>query len=137
MYVFQAETYCDSCGKAIQNDLIDSGMAPENYSDEYSYDSDDFPKGPFPNEETDSPDHCASRESCEGDSVDLREYGLPSNGELCGAEEYVIGELLSDGLTSEGVSYLAEMLNEKPRTAYQKALHDFWRLVFSDELGGI
>ena len=75
MYVYQADTYCDSCGEAIRAQLRASGDAPADPDDEWSYDSDDFPKGPCAEEETDGPDHCASYGDClEG--VDLARYGL-------------------------------------------------------------
>jgi hypothetical protein len=135
MFVYCADTYCDACGLAIRSELIESGLGPDNPDDEYSYDSDEFPKGPVPNEESDSPDHCASREDCEGDFIDLREWGMPDDPSvLVGAESFVIGEDLSRGLTDEGVSYLKEMLSQSPKTPYQFALHAYWSAVFSDEL---
>jgi hypothetical protein len=134
MFVYQADSYCDACGSAIRNELIDSGQGPNDPDDEYSFDSDEFPKG-FPAGETDYPDHCASGENCEGDSIDLREWGMPNDDSLLvGAESFVIGELLSESLTDEGVSYLTEMLDDEAKTPFQIALHAFWSAVFSDVL---
>lgn len=133
MYIYQADTYCDSCGEEIRRELTRQGLAPEDPSDEYSYDSDNFPKGPCPEEATDSPDHCGRQEWCiEG--VDLREYGIEPHHRLLGAESYKIGALLSDGLTEYGVEYLKEMMEEKDPTPYQRALYNFWRQAFSDYL---
>jgi hypothetical protein len=134
MYVYQADTWCDSCGERIRRDLEDSGQAPEDPSDEWSFDSDDFPKYGA-EEPTDSPDHCASQGDClEG--VDLGEYGLPEGAPLFGAETRTIGALLSDGLTDEGASWLIEVLSDDQTTPYQSALHAYWADVFSSEVHG-
>lgn len=59
VYIYQADLYCEECGEKIREDLAAKGEAPEFPEDEYSYDSDDFPKGPTEEGETDSPSHCA------------------------------------------------------------------------------
>lgn len=58
MFVYQVDIYCDDCGKRLMAEL----PKPEGYGavNESSYDSDDYPKGPFPIEEADTPEHCAS-----------------------------------------------------------------------------
>lgn len=133
MYVYQADTYCDSCGEAIRVALTADGNAPEDPSDEYSFDSDDFPKSAPDNAEVDYPDHCASQGDClEG--IDLGEYGLEPGADLIGAETRTIGALLSDNLTDAGVEYLRGMLGDAPRTEYQRALHAYWRETFADYL---
>lgn len=129
MYVFQADTYCDTCGDRLRVELSAQGLCPADPDDERSYDSDDFPKGPFPEEETDGPDHCAS-DDCEG--IDLGAYGLPDGAPLYGAETRTVGAILSSGLTEHGAEYLREMLAEEPRTPYQAALHSLWREEFAD-----
>ena len=48
VYIFQAALWCEECGEAIRGRLTESGNAPGDAEDEGSYDSDDFPKGPFP-----------------------------------------------------------------------------------------
>jgi hypothetical protein len=140
MYVYQADTYCDSCGEAIRAQLLASGDAPADPDDEWSYDSDDFPKGPCGEESTDGPDHCASYGDClEG--VNLGDYGLAIEAPLYGAESRVIGALLSDGLTDHGAEDLRSMLNDREPdtdpTPYKVALHAYWREVFADELGEV
>lgn len=135
MYVYAADTWCDSCGEAIRRSLIAEGYGPEDVEDEYSYDSDHFPKGPYPLEATDSPDHCAAQGDClEG--IDLAEtWGLPAGATLYGAEDRIIGACLSSGLTEHGVSYLREMLeDDRDRTPYQTALHALWQTLYADEL---
>lgn len=44
MYVYSADTYCDSCGESICASLTRDGLAPEDPSDPYSFDSGDYPK---------------------------------------------------------------------------------------------
>ncbi len=149
MFVYSADTYCDSCGERIRAELAAQGFAPEDPSDEYSYDSDNFPKGPVPEESTDGPDHCASGVDCL-EPLDLLDYGLELRDPLHGAESTHIGALLSDGLTDAGVEYLLEMLapdeihytrgigsgatHTRTLTPYQVALHRYWCEAFSDEI---
>lgn len=128
MYVFQAHTFCDSCGERIRANLAASGHAPVDVSDEYSFDSDDYPKGPYPLEATDSPNHCAC-------GVDCLEPVVLSDGSR-------IGALLSDGLTAGGVNRLVGMLEHAGgfyylADSYRSALHAYWREVFADELASV
>ncbi len=58
-YIYQADVWCPTCAKEIADSIIAEGKAPADPSDEHSYDSDNFPKGPFFDEESDSPEHCA------------------------------------------------------------------------------
>lgn len=62
VYAYRAALLCEDCGPQIRNSLTSRGKAPPNPSDESSYDSDDFPKGPYPNGggESDTPQHCDS-----------------------------------------------------------------------------
>ena len=81
-YIYQAETYCEDCGKAIREQLKDS--APEDTLNHSSYDSDYYPKdADVEHDESDCPEHCAS-----------------------------CGEFLHNPLTSAGYRYVAEKLNE-------------------------
>jgi hypothetical protein len=59
-YVYQAALHCEDCGRAICERLTASGQSPANPEDESSFDSDEFPKGPYSASESDSPDHCDS-----------------------------------------------------------------------------
>lgn len=127
MFVYQAETFCDSCGEWIRADLLAMGEAPAR-------DSDEWPQGPFPEEPTDSPDHCASGREC-FEGIHLGAYGLADDAPLYGAESRVIGALLSDGLTEEGGSYVAlEAFDNPDPTPYQSALHRLWWESFSSEV---
>lgn len=58
VYVYCAALYCEPCGDAIKADLAKpAGYEADNES---SYDSDDYPKGPYPEGggEADTPNHC-------------------------------------------------------------------------------
>lgn len=61
-FIYAADIYCECCGQAIRDTITREGRAPENPDNESSYDSDQFPKGPYANGggEADSPQHCAS-----------------------------------------------------------------------------
>ena len=60
VYMYQAALVCEPCGKQAMDELTAQGLAPEDTGDEYSYDSDNFPKGPYPDGggESDAPEHC-------------------------------------------------------------------------------
>jgi hypothetical protein len=89
-YIYQADTWCDDCGKRMMGDLTRRGKAPVEPEDESSYDSDDFPKFyDAENEESDGPENCASG-NCAG------EYGT----------------FLQNPLTQDGYKYVQKMLNE-------------------------
>lgn len=68
VYVYQAALYCEPCGEAIRERLTKEGSAPADPDDETSFDSDEFPKGPCDEGESDTPSHCdACREFLESD----------------------------------------------------------------------
>lgn len=48
-FIYQADIYCEDCGKALRHSLA---FQPPEPADEYSYDSDQYPQ------------HCASGEDC-------------------------------------------------------------------------
>lgn len=60
VYMFQAALLCETCGVVQRAKLVNTDNAPTDSDDESSYDSDDFPKGPYPNGggEADTPQHC-------------------------------------------------------------------------------
>jgi len=60
VYLYQAALLCEQCGDEVRKDLTDNGEAPENPDDEATFDSDDFPKGPYSDGggEADCPQHC-------------------------------------------------------------------------------
>jgi hypothetical protein len=81
VFIFGGDLFCEECGAKTQEEMTDNGEAPADPSNEDTYDSDDYPKGPFPDGggEADSPQHC-------GD---------------CGV-------FLENALTSEGLAYVQE-----------------------------
>ena len=88
-YTYQADVWCDECGKRICEDLTHEGKAPEDPKDEHTYDSDDFPKQyDAEGEESDGPQNCASG-NCAG----------------------TYGTFLENQLTSDGYKYLKGMLD--------------------------
>ncbi len=80
-YIYQAALYCKDCGASIREHLAREGRAPSNPSDEATFDSDEYPKGPYPDGggEADCPNHC---DGC--------------------------GMFLENPLTSDGYEYIAE-----------------------------
>lgn len=98
-YIYKADIWCEQCGEAIREQLTKEGKAPEDPSDETSYDSDEFPKGPFPDGggESDRPEHCAAGKDCLN-ALDL-------DGFTCGA-------FLENDLTTDGIRYLEEQLED-------------------------
>jgi len=59
-YVYKADLICKECGDKVKAELTAQGKAPADPSNERSFDSDQFPKGPYPEGggEADSPHHC-------------------------------------------------------------------------------
>ena len=112
MYIYQADCFCDDCGEAIKAAIAAEGKAPENSDDESTYDSDEYPKGPFSDDDaSDGPQHCGSGESC------FNAVELPSG--------HKIGMLLGTSLTDYGVNYLRNVIRDGGEVA------DYWQREFS------
>lgn len=62
VFMYCAALYCEDCGNAIRADLDKRGKRPAEIEDESSYDSDEYPKGPYSEGggEADTPQHCDS-----------------------------------------------------------------------------
>jgi len=65
VYVYQAALLCNDCGCAKRNMIAAEypELVPQNPAEESSYDSDEFPKGPYDSDSNDSDsiqhcDHC-------------------------------------------------------------------------------
>jgi len=80
-YIYAADIYCEDCGRAIRDRLT----PPATPDDEHTYDSGDFPKGPYGDAggESDCPQNCAD-----------------------------CGTYLAAPLTSAGVQYIIDYLAE-------------------------
>lgn len=59
-YMYQAALYCEECATAIKHRLDLDGKTPTLPDDERTFDSDDYPKGPYADGggESDIPAHC-------------------------------------------------------------------------------
>lgn len=127
VYMFQGSLYCEDCGRDIQDKIREEGKAPEDESDEESFDSDDFPKGPFSGGggEADSIHHCDSNETC------LNAIELPCKSK--------IGAWLGNDLTSEGDEWLASSIRESifRDDAHGRQVNRLWRLKYSDPLSSL
>jgi hypothetical protein len=84
-FVYQAALYCVPCGESIRARLDGDGKRPADLDNESSFDSDNYPKGPYADGggEADSPQHC----------------------DACNA-------FLENPLTADGAEYLAEQISE-------------------------
>jgi hypothetical protein len=59
-YVFQAALWCEECGAEIRQEIEEEGNCPKHPDNEHTYDSDEYPKGPYGDGggEADCPQHC-------------------------------------------------------------------------------
>lgn len=101
-YVFAAALLCDECGEKTREAITEAGNAPSDPEDEGSYDSDDYPKGPYAEGggEADSPQHC---DACK--------------------------VFLENPLTSEGVDYVRGIIAERladPDASLECIAFDVW-----------
>lgn len=98
-YIYDADIYCDACGESIRERIERDGHAPADPDDETTYDSGEYPKGPYPDGggEADCPQHCGSGADClNAIEVDGR----------------WVGAFLENPLTSEGMRYVKERAAE-------------------------
>jgi hypothetical protein len=60
VYMYRAALLCAEHGEEVRQQLTAAGKAPADPSEEHTYDSDEFPKGPYPNGggEADGPQYC-------------------------------------------------------------------------------
>jgi len=88
VYIYQAALLCAPCGEAVREDITNAGHAPADPEAESTYDSDNFPKGPYPDGggEADTPQHC---DHC--------------------------GEFLRNPLTGDGYDYVREQVEQYVR----------------------
>lgn len=107
MYMYQAALWCDDCGAKMRERLDAEGKAPADASDEYSFDSDDYPK--YVGEASDSESDSVS--ACDG-----------------------CDELLGESLTAEGVAWLIGAGKEVLERDDSRINADFWRKLLADGL---
>jgi hypothetical protein len=116
VFMYSAALFCEDCGRAIRERITAEGKAPADPADEYSYDSDEFPKGPFGNGggEADCVQHCDSGEDC----LNAIELG----------DGWKIGAWLENDLTAEGARHVAEAVAEGGEVA------ELWAQWYADAL---
>lgn len=60
IYLYCGDILCGECGRARRLSLDAEGQRPADPDDESSYDSGDYPKGPFPAEQTERCGECGA-----------------------------------------------------------------------------
>jgi hypothetical protein len=127
VYMFQGSLYCEDCGRDIQDTMRKTDRSPPDEHDEESFDSNDFPKGPFGDGggEADSIHHCDSNETC------LNAVELPCKSK--------IGAWLGNSLTSDGDEWLASSIRESifRDDAHGRQVNRLWRIKYSDPLSSL
>ena len=120
VYIYCADIYCEDCGRAIRKRLRAEGSAPADWRDEGSYDSDEFPKGPFEDGggEADCPQHCGSGPEC----VNALELDDGTK----------VGAWLENPLTAEGARYVAEAVADGGG-----AVAALWAAWYAEELSAL
>jgi hypothetical protein len=114
VYMYNADLWCSECGRAIKKRIRAEGHAPKTPSDESSFDSDEYPKGPFSDGggEADSPQHCGAGEDC------LEPYVLKDGSK--------VGKFLGNDLTAEGEEYVKGLHATNPTE-----ITEFWMQVYN------
>jgi len=105
-YIFAADVYCCDCGERHREELSAVGEAPANPANETTYDSGDFPKGPYSDSESDTPQNCAD----------------------CGF--YIEGPL-----TDDGVDYVIEAMNDDIQRRHTNSIVRDWAAHLDKGLG--
>jgi hypothetical protein len=117
-YIYNADQYCEDCGQAIKDRLKAEGHAPANPDDEHTYDSGEYPKGPYVPNESDGVDHCGSGDDCVN-AIEL------SDGRK-------IGAWLENELTADGVSYVRQAIREALNSGQPNEVVDLWAEWYED-----
>jgi len=95
--IYAADVWCEDCAEIIKQRIRDEGFAPKDEDNQYSYDSDEFPKDCDVSCESDCPEHCAGREDCIN-AIDL--------------DGYKIGVWLENDLTPDGIEYVKDAVRD-------------------------
>ena len=116
-YIYLADVWCDACGRAICRRLKREGKAPANPDDEWTFDSDEYPKRAGDDEEADTPQNCAAGEEC------INAIELPSGGKV---------GLLFGELTRDGVEYVKEAIAEAQEGVGSEEVVNLWQQHYGD-----
>ena len=114
-FAYDADMICEDCAAQKIEQLEAEGIAD-------SGDSNDFPQGPFPDNEADTPQHCGNHEHC------VNAVKLPGGTK--------VGCPLSGTLTEDGVSYTRNSIAEHILfgSVHQKAMGRLWWYLFSSAM---
>lgn len=121
-FIYCADVWCDDCGNAIRRRLTEEGKAPADPSDEWSYDSDDFPKCAGDDDEADTPQHCAAGEDC----INAIRIGEGDNDKV---------GLLFGELTGDGMAYIEEAIEDAncDGPTWSRKVVGFWYRHYTDQ----
>lgn len=100
VFIYKGDIYCEGCGNDIREQIEISGPAPTDIDGSRKhYDSDEYPKGPYPDGggEADSPQHCGNHGKC------ISAIDIPG---------HVVGAFLENPLTSDGEQYAKDAIAE-------------------------
>lgn len=128
-YVFQAALYCEDCGNAIKAELDLAKKTPDEPDDEHTFDSDEYPKGPYSDGggEADCPQYC-------DDCGEFLENPLTSDGMQWVENDGAIEQREYYGLNTN--SYYEDIMGGLDRLRdEQPAVYE--QLVFCSGLGPI
>lgn len=117
-YIYCADRYCEDCGELIKQGLDAEGKRPKSL-DEHTFDSDEYPKGPYGPEEGDGVEHCGNHEACVNAIV-------LSDGSK-------IGAWLENSLTSHGIESVREEILSRQQE--QNEVLALWKEWYAEELG--
>jgi hypothetical protein len=113
--IYAADIWCADCAELIGLRLINGGNAPDNPDDQYSYDSDEFPKDCDVSCESDSPEHCAAGEDC----INAIEF-----------DDFKIGCWLENDLTTHGEDYVVEAVQEGRTGGCDNKVTELWAAFY-------
>jgi hypothetical protein len=106
MYIYQAAVLCDDCGEKTREALRLARKSPRNQAEESTYESDDYPKGPYDEDQarSDTPDHC----------------------DYCGV-------FLENSLTEDGYDYVVDQAIKNPQSETIDEWLSFYDLGYDAE----
>ncbi len=122
-FIYCADIYCEECGAKIRAELDKAGKTPADVQNESSFDSDEYPKGPFDDAggATDCPQHCAECKC-------YLYAPLTSEGQCYAADalwEYVISKRGDRKVLDQWAEDLADYSLEEPNDTKLEAYYLF------------
>ena len=96
--IFAADVWCADCAENIKRRIQALGTAPADPNDQWSYDSDDYPKDCDVSCESDTPQHCAAGADC----INATDIG----------DGFKVGVWLENDLTTDGDDYVKDAVRE-------------------------